>query len=273
MRVSRNKRSSWVYGVLILMLIALIGFFTLPLLNSVFQTRNTRGVSTVSALSPESQTQLATEAHGYELVLQREPDNFTALRGLLDVRLKQGDLKGTLIPLERLAKLNPSQTEYMVLLAQTKQYLSDYEGAAIAYRSVLTAHPGDMNALQGMVNLFLQQNRPEAAIGLLQDTLKKSNSETGVMDVTAVQLLLGQIYAKQQRYTEAIAIYEQVAEANKEDFRPVLAKALILQEQQKDQEAKPLLLQAVNLAPAKYKDQIKQMADQIPDPQPETNNQ
>ncbi|MGK7878445.1 MAG: tetratricopeptide repeat protein [Xenococcaceae cyanobacterium] len=274
MKESQQKRSRWLYVVLVLMLVALIGFSLLPILSSITQANQSRtrtASAPTSDIPLEKQAQLETEAKGYELVLEREPDNETALQGLLEARLKQGNIKGAINPLERLAKLHPQQTDYTILLAQAKQQLSDFEGAAAAYRTILVDHPGDIMALQGMVNLLLQQNRPEAAIGLLQDTLKnapEANSEqSDSVDVTSVQLLLGQIYVSQKRYGEAIAVYDQAFETDKQDFRPVLAKALVLQEQGKDAEAKPLFDTAISLAPARYKDQIKEMATKKPEPE------
>ena len=270
MTESQQKRSRWLYVVLVLMLLALLGFSTLPVLSSITQGNQSPNRTVLA----EKQEKLETEALGYQLVLEREPDNQTALRGLLEVRLKQGDIEGAISPLESLAKLNPQQTDYAILLAQTKQQVSDYEGAAAAYRQVLASNPGNIKALQGMVSLLLQQDRPEGAIGLLQDTLKiaaQANSDqSNSVDITSVQLLLGQVYAMQKRYPEAIAVYDQALEADKQDFRPVLAKALVLKEQGKYEEAQPLFNTAVSLSPPMYKDQIKAMA--MKRPEPETDN-
>jgi len=53
-----------------------------------------------------------------------------------------------------------------------------------------------------------------------------------------VQLILGQVYATQQRVTTAIAVYDQAIKANNQDFRPVLAKASILNQQETEQAKK-----------------------------------
>lgn len=221
--------------------------------------------------SPSPQGDLAAQARGYELVLQREPDNQTALRGLVDVKIKQGDIKGIVAPLEKLAALNPDQPDYTVLLAQAKQRTGDREGAAQAYRNILSTHPGDLNALKGLTDLLLQQDRPEAAVGLLQDTIKTADeankTKPGTVDVASVQLLLGEVYAVQKRYDEALTVYDRAISSNAQDFRPVLGKAIVLQTQGKAEEAKPLFASAAALAPAQYKDQINQLAS-APSPSP-----
>ena len=260
-----QKRSPWLSVVLVLAVLAFVGFSMLPLLGSVFQENKPTAATT-------KQASLDDQAKSWELVLQKEPQNQTALRGLLEVRLKQGDIKGAIAPLEQIAKQNPEQTDYAVLLAQAKQQVGDREGAAQTYRTILSSKPGNLNALQGLVSLLLQQDQPERAIGLLQDTLKTATPindiKPGTVDIISVQLLLGQVYANEKRFSEALVIYDEAIKTNKQDFRPVLAKALVLKEQGKPVEAKPLFTTAVSLAPAQYKDQIKQLAGDTPTPAP-----
>lgn len=261
-----QKRSRLIVNVvLVLVLLGSVGFSTFILGNGIRDNQPSVAATPGATQTPIS-TKLAVledQAKGYELVLQREPDNRTALRGLLEVRLQMGDLKGAVFVLDKLAKLSPDQTDYTVLLAQAKQQLGDKEGAAQAYRVILASKPGDMNALQGLVGLQLLEKRPEAAIGLLQDTLKTvaqtDRGSADIMDITSIQLLLGQVYVSQQRYTEAVTIYDEAIKGNKQDFRPVLAKAIVLQQLGKTIDAKPLFTTAAALAPAQYKDQIKQM--------------
>jgi len=277
-----NKRRGLITVVVVLSLIAFLGFSLVPILDSILKASQAQSTSTPTptqtAQSGEKQSELLqAQARGYELVLQREPDNVTALRGLLQVRLELigqgvGDIKDAIAPLEKLASLNPETTEYGILLAQAKERTGDREGAAQAYRSILASRPGEIKALQGLVNLLLVQQRPEAAIGLLQDTLKAAPAanlaKPESVDVTSVQLILGQVYAVQKRYEEAIAIYDESAKANPKDFRPTLGKAIVFQEQGKTDEAKTLFDRATELAPPNYKDQINQLASGTPSPSP-----
>lgn len=75
--------------------------------------------ATTAASSRESQLQ--AQERGYELVLQREPENQVALKGLVEARLQMKNAQGAVKPLEKLVQLNPKQQEYKMLLAQVKQ--------------------------------------------------------------------------------------------------------------------------------------------------------
>lgn len=248
----------------------------MPIFQGIQESQQVTGTPTSAAATPETQKlELQSQEKGYGAVLQREPENQAALKGLLETRLQMvqlgmAEVKGVIEPLEKLVKLNPDNTEYAVLLAQAHQQVGDREAAAQTYRSVLATNPGDMNALQGLVGLQVQEQRPEAAAGLLQDTLQAAPQanqlKPGSIDVSSVQLLLGQVYGEQKRFDEAIALYDQVSKSNQQDFRPALGKALLLQQQGKTEAAKPLFQSATALAPAQYKDQIKQLESGAPTP-------
>ncbi|MBV8885935.1 MAG: tetratricopeptide repeat protein [Chroococcidiopsidaceae cyanobacterium CP_BM_RX_35] len=260
-----QSRNRWLISiVLILAIVGFVGFSMAPLLNASFKQNQTLPPT----VNTTAKTNLADKARGYELVLQREPENQTALQGLVQARIQLQEIKGAIAPMEKLVALNPNQMEYKLLLAQLKQFDGDRDGAIQVYRSMLATKPGDMGALRGAVGLLLQQNHPEEAINLLQGTLKTANQENptqpGKVDVAAVQLLLAQVYVTQKRNDQAIAIYNQAIEQNKQDFRPVLAKAVVLRQEGKTEQAKSLFESAAALAPEQYKEEIKHLAAEKP---------
>ncbi|MDZ7967741.1 MAG: Tfp pilus assembly protein PilF [Nostoc sp. DedSLP03] len=280
-----QPRNRWIVQVVLAVaILAFVGVSVIPIIGafnntppSSQNTASTRG----SSSSADQKSKLEDEARGYEQVLQREPENQTALKGLLQARLqllsqkdksevKPADIQVVIEPLEKLAKLNPEQSEYSVLLAQAKQQIGDREGAAQAYRSILSTKPGDLKALQGMVALLISQQRPEAAIGLLQETLSNAAQantiQPGSVDIVAVQVLLGSVHASQKRYAQASSVYDQAIKKDPKDFRPVVAKAMLLKQQGKDADAKPLFDSAAALAPAKYRDEIKKAGTVSPIP-------
>jgi tetratricopeptide (TPR) repeat protein len=251
------NRHRWVINLVVAVsLLALTGFSLFPLVNLVLD--GGAAVATESnRLSAAQTSQIQAQAQGYAQVLQKEPENQVALKGLLDARLQLGDIKGSLLPLEKIAALNPQTPDYTVLLAQTKQYLGDREGATASYRTVLTVQPQNINALQGLVSLLIDAKHPEAAMGMVQAALKTAAATT---DTTPIKLLQAQVYLTQQRNADALGIYDSLIETSKEDFRPVLAKALVFKQMGNLTESQSLLTAAVDLAPAEYKDQIEQLA-------------
>ncbi len=266
-----NKQNRWLTGlVMAIGVIAFFGFSVVLPFSGAFQQKPTGTASPSPRPSTSPTADLEAQAKGYEMVLQREPNNQTALRGLVETRIQQGKLDAVLDPIQKLAELNPDQPDYGILLAQTKQRLGDREKAAELYRGILQKHPGNVNALKGLSDLLLEQQRPEAAVALLQDTLKSAEetnkAQPGTVDTATVQLLLGEVYARQDRFDEALAIYDQATQANAQDFRPVLGKALVLKAQGKTEQAKPLFASAAALAPAQFKDQINKLATASPSP-------
>lgn len=69
--------------------------------------------------------QLQAEEKGFATVLKREPNNQTALRGLVEIRMRQGDIPGTKAALEQLVKLNPTDAQYKELLAAINKQVAE----------------------------------------------------------------------------------------------------------------------------------------------------
>lgn len=269
------KRNRWlVTTVLVVAVGALLAASVLPF----FIGQGNQDTATPSTQPVPGQTdaqgELAARARGYEQVLEREPDNRVALEGLVEARIQMGDLEGVIEPLEKLADLQPDVPDYRVLLGQAKQEIGDLEGAAQSYRTVLTTNPGNMNALQGLVALLFEQGRPQAARGLLQDTLQNAvqanEVNPGAIDVTSVKLLLAQVYVTEENFNEALRLYDEIIPEASNDFRPLLAKALVLREIQQPAEAAVLFKEAEELAPPQFKDQIRVLAASEEPNAPET---
>jgi len=81
----------------------------------------------VSTQAEDLTQQLQAQARGYEMVLQREPENQIALQGLVEIRLQMKDFEGITEPLETLVRLNPEQEQYKTLLATIEQQVEQKE--------------------------------------------------------------------------------------------------------------------------------------------------
>ncbi|WP_413173367.1 tetratricopeptide repeat protein [Anabaena azotica] len=71
-----------------------------------------------------AETELQKQTKGYELVLQREPNNQLALEKLSIIRLKSGDIKGAIALMEKLVKLYPDRQDYKTVLTDVKKRMA-----------------------------------------------------------------------------------------------------------------------------------------------------
>jgi cytochrome c-type biogenesis protein CcmH/NrfG len=69
--------------------------------------------------------QFNAEEKGFLAVLKREPNNQTALKGLVEIRMRTGDAPGTKAALEQLVKLNPTNQQYKDFLAALNKQVTD----------------------------------------------------------------------------------------------------------------------------------------------------
>lgn len=279
MKKKSNRWLVWVFVVVAV--VALFGFSFGSIFDSLISSRPTPSPTAPTpgttpspvAVTDTEKKNLQDLENGYLQILEKEPNNPDALQGLASTRsemIKVGlkTEKDLLEPLEKLVELNPEQTQYRVLLAQTFQKTGQRENAAQTYRAVLATQPGNMDALQGFVNLLVAEQRPSAATELLQTTLQNAPKANQVkpnsINESAVRLLLGQVYVTQKQYDQALGVYDKLIAADPKDFRPVFAKAILLREQGKSKEAGILFNSAEKLAPGQYKDQIKAAAKEPP---------
>jgi len=78
-----------------------------------------------AAVAVSHESLLAAQERGYLTVLQREPQNQTALEGLANVRLEMDNRVGAIEPLEKLVKLHGDRADYKVLLGQVRQQMEE----------------------------------------------------------------------------------------------------------------------------------------------------
>lgn len=278
----QKKSNRWLIWIFVAVaIVALLGFSFGSIFESFTSSRPSPSPTIPTpgstpapvAVSDTEKKNLQDLENGYLQILEKEPDNPDALLGLADARSRMIKIglkteKDLIEPLEKLVQVSPEQTQYKVLLAQTLQKTGQREGAAQNYRSILATQPGNMDALQGFVNLLVEQQRPAAATELLQTTLNNAPEANKVkpnsINEAAVRLLLGQVYVAQKQFGQAGEVYDKLIAADPNDFRPVFAKAVLLKEQGNTKEANILFNSAEKLAPGQYKDKIKAAIKAIP---------
>lgn len=99
--------------------------FAVPMLagalSSVFSQDNSNIASNSNTDSASLEKQIQLQIDGYQKVLEREPENATALEGLAQIYLQTGDSKQAIPTLEKLVEYYPEQQEYAGILELIKQ--------------------------------------------------------------------------------------------------------------------------------------------------------
>jgi cytochrome c-type biogenesis protein CcmH/NrfG len=104
----------------ILTVVSIVSFFSSTGFAVVGGLQQANQTSNQPAPVPVEST-LRQQARGFELVLQREPENQFALEGLVNTRLELKDTQGAKAILEKLVKLYPEQAGYKAQLEQLKK--------------------------------------------------------------------------------------------------------------------------------------------------------
>lgn len=100
-------------------------------LSSVFSQNNyTASEAQPSADNPSTEKQIQMQVKGYEKVLEREPENLTALQGLAQIHLQTGNTKQAIPVLEKMVKYYPEQPEFAGILQILKQQEQGSQGTA-----------------------------------------------------------------------------------------------------------------------------------------------
>jgi Flp pilus assembly protein TadD len=93
-------------------------------LSGLIGSSSDRPTATENATQSQN-AQLQAEEKGFVTVLKREPNNQTALRGLVEIRMRRGDIAGTRETLAQLVKLNPTDPQYKEFLAAIDKQIAD----------------------------------------------------------------------------------------------------------------------------------------------------
>ncbi|PZV13006.1 MAG: hypothetical protein DCF20_16685 [Pseudanabaena sp.] len=269
----RTARQWIINGVLIVVTLSFLGVSIAPLLGGLLAPPVQPPANNANQNTLE-QEKIKNQIEGFEAVLKSDPKNQTALIGLVNLRNQLGKTKETIEPLQTLADAFPDQPEYRMTLARTYIQLKDPKNASAEYRKILATKPGYIPAIQSLVSIELTDKRPEAAIGVLQDTLKTAETankvQANTVDTSSVRWILGEVYRQQDRIDDAIATYDLMIKENAKDFRPYVGKAQLRQVQGKDDDAKKLFDKGIELAPAEFKDEVKRLAALSPQKAPFT---
>ncbi|MGB0562533.1 MAG: tetratricopeptide repeat protein [Spirulinaceae cyanobacterium] len=209
-----QARSLWQRILVILGGVAFLGGTVLTSLSFLGGDRSTQGSSgdpteaTDTAPSEEQQQQLVEMEEGYLAVLEREPENFTALQGLVQARVGMGNLEEALEPLEKLNELSPDDPQVLQAIAAINSELGQFPEALAFLEQLNEVSPEDPEILQAIAGIHIRLEQIPEAIETL-DALEKLN-EVNPDDPQILQAI-ATINIQLQQFPEAIGPLEELA--------------------------------------------------------------
>ncbi|GAQ86291.1 hypothetical protein KFL_002800210 [Klebsormidium nitens] len=262
----------WVKAVSIAGALILLGSFALSdlvLQNLGFRDKQTPSAE-VQELPKEEKERLQKQAESFEATLRQQPEDATALEGAGVSYAEMGEYKKAAEYLNTLVKARPSDVEALRLLAEVKFAAQDFSGAAYEYRRAIRASPREsLGLLKGLADALVNDKRPNEAVGEILNARERirSGKETSAgasdaeerIDPVQVELLLAKAYQAWNKTADALSVYDGVIADHLDDFRPYLAKGLLLKQQKQEGEAERNLVKARFLAPEAGKQLIDRL--------------
>lgn len=225
---------------------------------------NVRTSSGGGALSTEKRTELEKQLATFTTTLKDKGDDDAsdssaeALEGAAVTNAQLGNYKEAAAQLQKLSKIKSKTQDVQVwrLLGEVDTEMGDDAGAATAYEKAYSlslssskSESADLKLelLQGLTSALAANGKGQDAINILN---KASSSSSKILSDIEVGLLKAKVYSQWKGHAiDALATYDQLCDANPTDFRPFLAKALLLKSQKSLGDAQRFYLQAKYLAP------------------------
>lgn len=258
--------------------VVFLGLSIMPIVSGLMQNQQTgaqRSPNPANPGGPNDAKQLQETEKNYLAVLEREANNQPALQGLVETRMQliqagQRKPEDVIEPLQKLAKLQPEQAQYQLILAQAQQQAGKVDAAFQGYQQILAKSPASPEALQGITQLLVRQKRSSEAIPILEQGLaaaqEVNKKQPGAVDTMGVNLLLGDVYRTQKDVPAASALFEKLIKEAPMDFRPVAVKGLLLNDQGKKDEALKQFQTALSLASEADKPKVQALIDTLKKP-------
>ena len=122
---------------------------------------------------------------------------------------EKDELSPEFIAAQKTLKKNPEKT--LLAWARYQEDIGEYAEARRKYRELQIAYPENLEAHLGMARIEMLTGRSKQAEQILTDLVKDHP------DSTAVRISIGQMYAQQEKWDEAIRAFEEACEIDPEN--------------------------------------------------------
>lgn len=200
-------------------------------------------------LAPEQRADIEKQLEEMNKKLELNANDLESLEAAAVLHARLGEFSIAAEQLEKLTLAKPNDVESLRVLAEARSAAGEPAKATEAYRKAWkVAGENNLEILTGFANALVEEGKPQAAVEQIR-AVSKSNQ---VKDIGEVELglLLAKTYSQWRGHgPDAVAQYDALIEANPQDFRPPLGKALLLRDQGQEGDAQRYILQAKYLAP------------------------
>jgi Tfp pilus assembly protein PilF len=200
-------------------------------------------------LAPEQRADIEKQLEEVNTKLEANADDLESLEAAAVLHARLGEFSIAAEQLEKLTTAKPNDVDSLRVLAEARSAAGEPAKATEAYRKAWkVAGENNLEVLTGFSSALVEEGKPQAAVDQIR-SIQKSNKAKDIGEVE-LGLLLAKTYSQWRGHgPDAVAQYDALIEANPQDFRPPLGKALLLRDQGQEGDAQRYILQAKYLAP------------------------
>ncbi|KAJ6745929.1 TETRATRICOPEPTIDE REPEAT PROTEIN 5 [Salix koriyanagi] len=185
--------------------------------------------------------------------LAQNPSDVEALRSLMEVRIKSKKLLEAIEVVDRLIELEPNEDEWSLLKSQIYTYSGDFESAKDGFEAILQKDPLRVEAYHGLIMASSESGGSlEVVLKRIEGAMNKCKKEKKNSDLRDFKLLIAQVRVMEEKYFDALKVYDELVKEEPKDFRPYLCQGIIYTLLKKKDEAQKKFEQFKKLVPKNH---------------------
>lgn len=202
-------------------------------------------------LAPEQRNDLKAELGRMEARMSESPGDLEALESAAVLNTQLGDYKKASELLDKLVMAKPTDQEALRLLGEVQFQQGDAKKASETFRLAFNASGSkSLEVLTLLTDSLMASGNQKDAINEVKG-LRGTGNSLGDVELGMLQ---AKLLAQWRGHSpEAIQLYEELCEANPDDFRPFLGRGLLLKAEGRMADAQRMFVSARYLAPASSK--------------------
>lgn len=172
------------------------------------------------------------------------PKNYEVFRGYALIELRRHNFQGAINFVNQSLKLYDADVNTYIILSQAHQALSEYQQAFASAQKAIDLDPSSKEAQVIYAKTLGKVQGTEIGMDYLKDLIFRFSTST------EYRLGLASMYMEDDRYDEALQIYDQVVKMDNKPREALVQIAKIYEYQKRHKEALDMLFQAALLDPA-----------------------